>query len=338
MKIAVDVMGTDYGPAEIIKGVLEAVNEYGCEVVLVGDQEVIRRELAKEHQENNPRVSIHHASQVIEMKDHPGISVMKKKDASIVVATHLLREKECDALVSSGSTGAAVASALFGLGRIKGIERPAIATVIPSMKGATVLVDSGAKVDAKPEQLVQNAIMGSVYAELQLGIPQPRVGLLNIGEEETKGNEQCLATYPLLKKDPHIHFIGNVEGRDINAGTVDVVVCDGFVGNVVLKTMEGLAKALVQMVKETLMDSGILTKIGALLVKSALSTLGRRIDVSEYGGALLMGVKAPFIICHGNSKAKDIKSAVRVAKELTEKDVVGRIRKEIMHDEESGEL
>ena len=173
MKIAVDVMGTDYGPAEIIKGVLQAVSEYGCDVVLVGDQEVIRRELAREHQENNPRVTIHHASQVIEMQDHPGISVKKKKDASIVVATHLLHEKECDALVSSGSTGAAVASALFGLGRIRGIERPAIATVIPNVKGATVLVDSGAKVDAKPEQLVQNAIMGSIYAELQLGIPRP---------------------------------------------------------------------------------------------------------------------------------------------------------------------
>lgn len=249
MKIAVDVMGTDYGPAEIIKGVLQAVSEYGCDVVLVGDQEVIRRELAREHQENNPRVTIHHASQVIEMQDHPGISVKKKKDASIVVATHLLHEKECDALVSSGSTGAAVASALFGLGRIRGIERPAIATVIPNVKGATVLVDSGAKVDAKPEQLVQNAIMGSIYAELQLGIPQPRVGLLNIGEEETKGNEQCLATYPLLKKDPHIHFIGNVEGRDINKGTVDVVVCDGFVGNVVLKTMEGLAAAVMEILK-----------------------------------------------------------------------------------------
>lgn len=338
MKIAVDVMGTDYGPAEIIKGVLQAVNEYGCEVVLVGDQDVIRGELAKEHQENNPKVTIHHASQVIEMKDHPGISVRKKKDASIVVATRLLREKECDALISSGSTGAAVASALFGLGRIPGIERPAIATVIPSLKGATVLVDSGAVVDAKPEVLVQSAIMGSVYAELQLGLKEPRVGLLNIGEEETKGNEQCLATYPLLKKDPHVNFIGNVEGRDINKGTVDVVVCDGFVGNVVLKSMEGLAKALMQMVKETLMDSGLVTKIGALLVKSALSKLGRRIDVSEYGGALLMGVKAPFIICHGNSKAKDIKSALRVAKELTEKDVVGRIRKEIIHDEESGEL
>lgn len=338
MKIAVDVMGTDYGPAEIIKGVLQAVSEYGCDVVLVGDQEVIRRELGREHQENNPRVTIHHASQVIEMQDHPGISVKKKKDASIVVATHLLHEKECDALVSSGSTGAAVASALFGLGRIRGIERPAIATVIPNVKGATVLVDSGAKVDAKPEQLVQNAIMGSIYAELQLGIPQPRVGLLNIGEEETKGNEQCLATYPLLKKDPHIHFIGNVEGRDINKGTVDVVVCDGFVGNVVLKTMEGLAAAVMEILKKTLMESGLFAKLGALLMKPALLRMKKQMDASEYGGALLMGVRAPFIICHGSSKAKAIKNAVRVAIELTRKDVVGRIRQEIMHDEESGEL
>lgn len=338
MKIAVDVMGTDYGPAEIIKGVLQAVDEYGCDVVLVGDQEVIRQELAREHQENNPRVTIHHASQVIEMKDHPGISVKKKRDASIVVATHLLHEKECDALVSSGSTGAAVASALFGLGRIRGIERPAIATVIPNVKGATVLVDSGAKVDAKPEQLVQNAIMGSIYAELQLGIPQPRVGLLNIGEEETKGNEQCLATYPLLKQDPHIHFIGNVEGRDINKGTVDVVVCDGFVGNVVLKTMEGLASAVMEILKKTLMENGIFAKLGALLMKPALLRMKKQMDASEYGGALLMGVRAPFIICHGSSKAKAIKNAVRVAIELTQKDVVGRIRQEIMHDEESGEL
>ena len=338
MKIAVDVMGTDYGPTEIIKGVLQAVDEYGCDVVLVGDQEGIRQELAREHQENNPRVTIHHASQVIEMKDHPGISVKKKRDASIVVATHLLHEKECDALVSSGSTGAAVASALFGLGRIRGIERPAIATVIPNVKGATVLVDSGAKVDAKPEQLVQNAIMGSIYAELQLGIPQPRVGLLNIGEEETKGNEQCLATYPLLKQDPHIHFIGNVEGRDINKGTVDVVVCDGFVGNVVLKTMEGLASAVMEILKKTLMESGIFAKLGALLMKPALLRMKKQMDASEYGGALLMGVRAPFIICHGSSKAKAIKNAVRVAIELTQKDVVGRIRQEIMHDEESGEL
>ena len=338
MKIAVDVMGTDYGPGEIIKGVLQAVDEYGCDVVLVGDQDVIRQELARENQAENLHVTIHHASQVIEMKDHPGISVKKKRDASIVVATQLLHEKECDALVSSGSTGAAVASALFGLGRIRGIERPAIATVIPNVKGATVLVDSGAKVDAKPEQLVQNAIMGSIYAELQLGIPQPRVGLLNIGEEETKGNEQCLATYPLLKEEPHIHFIGNVEGRDINKGTVDVVVCDGFVGNVVLKTMEGLATAVMEILKKTLMESGIFAKLGALLMKPALLRMKKQMDASEYGGALLMGVRAPFIICHGSSKAKAIKNAVRVAIELTQKDVVGRIRQEIMHDEESGEL
>ena len=169
------------------------------------------------------------------MDEHPGIAVKTKKDASIVVATKLLRDKECDALVSSGSTGAAVAAALFGLGRIRGIERPAIATPIPSLTGTTVVLDSGAKVDAKPEHMVQSAIMGSVYAELMLKIKNPRVGLLNIGEEETKGNEQALATYPLLKAEEHINFVGNVEGRDINKGTVDVVVCDGFVGNVVLK-------------------------------------------------------------------------------------------------------
>ena len=336
MKIAVDVMGTDYGPAEIIKGVLQAVDEYGCDVVLVGDQEVIRQELAREHQENNPRVTIHHASQVIEMKDHPGISVKKKRDASIVVATHLLHEKECDALVSSGSTGAAVASALFGLGRIRGIERPAIATVIPNVKG--VLCDCGANAECTPEYLLQFAYLGSYYAQRVMGIEKPRVGLLNIGEEETKGNEQCLATYPLLKQDPHIHFIGNVEGRDINKGTVDVVVCDGFVGNVVLKTMEGLASAVMEILKKTLMESGIFAKLGALLMKPALLRMKKQMDASEYGGALLMGVRAPFIICHGSSKAKAIKNAVRVAIELTQKDVVGRIRQEIMHDEESGEL
>lgn len=246
--------------------------------------------------------------------------------------------KECDALVSSGSTGAAVASALFGLGRIKGIERPAIATVIPSLTGATVLLDSGAKVDAKPEQLVQSAIMGSVYAESQLGIKNPRVGLLNIGEEETKGNEQCLATYPLLKANPHIHFIGNVEGRDINKGTVDVVVCDGFTGNVVLKTMEGLGSAVLEIIRSAVKGSGFLSKFGALLMKPALTEVKRKMDASEYGGALLLGVRAPFIICHGSSKAKAIKNAVRVAIELTEKDIVGKIGREILRDEESGEL
>ncbi len=338
MKIAIDVMGTDYGPGEIIKGALQAVDEYGCQVVLVGKEDIVKEELAKQNHADNKLVVIQNATEVIEMSDHPGVSVKKKKDASIVVATKLLRHGDCDALVSAGSTGAAVASALFGLGRIKGIERPSIATTIPNIKGATVLLDSGAKVDAKPEQLVQGAIMGSIFAELILGINNPRVGLLNIGEEETKGNEQALATYPLLKAEQHVNFIGNVEGRDINAGTVDVVVCDGFVGNVVLKTMEGLALAIMALLKDTVYNTGVTTKLGALLMKPALAKLFKRIDAAEYGGAPLLGVEAPFIICHGSSKAKAIKNAVRVAMEMTEKNMVGRIGEAIVHDEENGGL
>jgi len=338
MKIAIDVMGTDFGPGEIIKGALQAADEYGCQVVLVGQEAVVKEELAKQGRADSKLVVIQNATEVIEMSDHPGVSVKKKKDASIVVATKLLRQGECDALVSAGSTGAAVAAALFGLGRIKGIERPSIATTIPNIKGATVLLDSGAKVDAKPEQMVQGAIMGSIFAELILGIDNPRVGLLNIGEEETKGNEQALATYPLLKAEKNINFIGNVEGRDINAGTVDVVVCDGFVGNVVLKTLEGLALAIMTLLKDTVFNTGLTTKLGALLMKPALTKLFKKIDASEYGGAPLLGVEAPFIICHGSSKAKSIKNAVRVAIEMTEKDMVGRIGKEILHDEENGGL
>jgi glycerol-3-phosphate acyltransferase PlsX len=332
MKIAVDVMGTDFGPGEIILGALQAVDEYGCEVVLVGDRMQIDKILVQNNAQNNPKVIVQHASEVIEMSEHPGISVKTKKDASIVVATGLLHKNECDALVSAGSTGAAVASALFGLGRIKGITRPSIATAIPSITGTTVLLDSGAKVDAKPEQLVQGAVMGSIYAELILGIQRPRVGLLNIGEEETKGNEQVLATYPLLKKETSINFIGNVEGRDINKGTVDVVVCDGFVGNVVLKVAEGLATAILTLMKDAVLHDGFLAKIGALLIKPALMKLKKKLDPAEYGGALLLGVKAPFIICHGSSKAKAIKNAVGVAINLTEKDVVGRIGTEILHE------
>lgn len=331
MKIAVDVMGTDFGPGEIVLGALQAVKEYGCQVVLVGDSEQINKILLEHKEQNNPDVMVHHASQVIEMVDHSSLSVKAKKDASIVVATSLLHKKECDALVSAGSTGAAVAAALLSLGRIKGVVRPSIATAIPSLTGTTVLLDSGAKVDAKPEQMVQGAIMGSVYAELILGIKNPKVGLLNIGEEETKGNEQALATYPLLKQEQAINFIGNVEGRDLNTGAVDVVVCDGFVGNVVLKVAEGLAKAIMTLLKEAILSNGLLSKIGALLIKPALRKMKKKLDPAEYGGALLLGVKAPFIICHGSSKAKAIKNAVGIAINLTEKDVVGCIGKAILH-------
>lgn len=337
MKIAVDVMGTDYGPKELVLGAVNAVKKFGCETVLVGDEKIIKELLHEYHAENEPKITIHHASEVIAMNEHPAIAVKSKKDASIVVAARLLRNKECDALVSSGSTGAAVASALFCLGRIKGIERPAIATPIPSLTGTTVVLDSGAKVDAKPEHMVQSAIMGSVYAEKMLHIANPKVGLLNIGEEETKGNEQALATYPLLKKVKQINFIGNVEGRDINKGTVDVVVCDGFVGNVVLKFAEGLASAIMQLIKEAILSGGIMAKIGGLLIKPAVKKLKKRLDPAEYGGALLLGVRAPFIICHGSSKAKAITSAIGVAMDFVENDVVNIIGQKIAEAHERNE-
>ena len=337
VKIAVDVMGTDYGPEEIILGAIQAVKQYNCEVYLVGDRTQIETVLEKHKEDKNEKIKIEHASEVIEMSDHPGLSVKAKPDASIVVATRLLHTRVCDALVSAGSTGAAVAAALFGLGRIKGIERPAIATPIPSITGTTVVLDSGAKVDAKPQHLVQNAIMGSIYAESILKIKTPRVGLLNIGEEETKGNEQALATYPLLKNEEHINFIGNVEGRDINKGTVDVVVCDGFVGNVVLKVAEGLATAIMTIMKRTIMESGIIAKFGAMLIKPALRKMKKTIDPAEYGGALLLGVKAPFIICHGSSKAKAIKNAVGVAIDFAEKDVVRHIGESIINKRKGNE-
>ena len=338
MKIAVDVMGTDYGPKELVLGAVNAVKAYDCETVLVGDEKVIKELLVKYHADKDERITVHHASEVIEMSEHPAIAVKSKKDASIVVAARLLRNKECDALVSSGSTGAAVAAALFGVGRIKGVERPAIATPIPSLTGTTVVLDSGAKVDAKPEHMKQSAIMGTVYAEKILKISAPRVGLLNIGEEETKGNEVALATYPLLKKERTIKFIGNVEGRDINKGTVDVVVCDGFVGNVVLKFGEGLAKAIMTMVKEAILKGGILAKLGGLLIKPALKCLKKRLDPAEYGGALLLGIRAPFIICHGSYKAKAITNAIRVAMDFAEQDVVSIIAQRIAESKRNEEL
>lgn len=329
MRIALDVMGTDYGPGELVLGAVMAVREYNCEVVLVGDEPTIRDLLKTYGADKDARLLVQHASEVIGMHEHPGIAVKTKKDASIVVATDLLRNKQCDALVSSGSTGAAVAAALFHLGRIKGVGRPAIATPIPSLTGTTVLLDSGAKVDAKPEHMVQSAIMGSIYAELMLGIENPRVGLLNIGEEETKGNELTLATYPLLKAETLINFIGNVEGRDVNKGTVDVVVCDGFVGNVVLKFAEGLATAIMTMVRDAILREGILAKVGGLLIKPALRKLKEKLDPEAYGGALLLGVRAPFFICHGSSKAKAIKNAIRAAIDGIKQDICARIEEDI---------
>lgn len=335
MKIAVDAMGGDFAPEQVVLGAMDAVKEYDCEIVLVGDEIKIKEALARHGGGAEPKLSVFHAADVIEMGEHPGAAVRRKKDSSIVVATRLVKEGACDAVLSAGSTGAAVAAALFGLGRIKGIDRPTIATPMPSVSGVTLLLDSGANVDSKPQNLLQSAIMGSIYSEYVFGIDKPRVGLLNIGEEETKGNEQALSTYPLLKESKTIHFIGNAEGRDIPKGTVDVVVCDGFVGNVVLKFGEGLAKAFIGLIKDAIKNSGIFAKLGAFLLAPTLKKLGKRVDYAEYGGAPLLGVDGCFIICHGSSNAKAIKSAIGVANDYVGKNVLQHIRENIEKEEDA---
>lgn len=334
MKIAVDAMGGDYAPEEVVLGAIEAVKAYKYDVVLVGDEKKIRKVMAEHGSEESERLTIVHAAEVIEMDEHPAQAIRKKRDASIVVATRLVKEGVCDAVVAPGSTGAAVTAALLGLGRIKGIERPCIATPIPSKKGVSVLLDSGANSDSKPKHLVQAAIMGTHYAKYIFNIESPKIGLLNIGAEASKGNELSQTTYPMLEATKTISFYGNIEGRDITEGIVDVVVCDGFVGNVILKFGEGIALFIMQLVKDSIRKGGILAKLGAMAVMPAFKHLKKRLDFTEYGGAPLLGVDGSFIICHGSSKAKTIRHAVRVAGELVEEDVVGHIRSSI---EEEGQ-
>lgn len=336
MKVAVDVMGTDYGPSEIITGALYAIDRFSCEIVLVGDQVQIEEVLQKQKLKDDKRskITICHASEVIDMHEHASVSVRKKKDASVVLATKLVKDGECQAIISPGSTGAAVAAALFGLGRIPGIERPTIATPIPNKIGTTVVIDSGANVDSKPQHMVQAAIMGSLYAKHIFKIDNPRVGLLNIGEEESKGNEQALATYPLLKETRCINFIGNAEGRDVTNGKVDVIVCDGFVGNVILKFAEGLAVVIMKLLKDAIKDSGFIAKIAATFLLPALSGLRKKIDAAEYGGAPLLGVNGTFIICHGSSKARAICNAIGVAINFHDNNLLEHIAEAIKEEGE----
>lgn len=333
MKIAVDAMGGDFAPEQIVFGAVRAAKKYRCDIVLVGDEPKIREVLRHESGWEKLGITIHHTTQVIGMDEHPADAVRTKKDASVVVATRLVKDGECDAVLSAGSTGAAVTAAQLILRRIKGIGRPTIATPMPTPKGVTLLLDSGANVDSKPEHLVQSGMMGSIYAEYVFGVKRPRVGLLNIGEEETKGNEQAKATYALLKGMHTIHFCGNAEGRDVPKGNFDVVICDGFVGNVVLKFAEGLAKTILRLIKEAIKDGGILAKLGAFLLLPTLKKLAKRLDVTEYGGAPLLGVNGCCIISHGSSNAKSICSAIGVANDYVNGDVMAHIRDTLMKEE-----
>lgn len=325
MRIAVDAMGGDYAPGEIVRGALQAVAAYGVEVILVGDEKQVLPELGNQTPDGLIRVV--HAPEVIAMKEHPAVAVRQKKNSSIVRATKLVKEGEADAVVSAGSTGASMASALLSLGRIKGVDRPAIAIVLPTGNGFTVLLDIGANVDCKPHNLFQFGMMGHLYAKKILGVARPKIGILSNGEEETKGNEVTLAAHSLLKK-AGLNFYGNVEGRDIFPGAVDVVVCDGFVGNIVLKVGEGLAEALFKIMKEEIAKS-TLAKIGIVLAGAALKGFQKRIEYTEYGGAPLLGVNGVSVICHGRSTAKAIKNAIRVAVESVNNCLVDAIRDSI---------
>lgn len=328
--VSLDAMGGDHAPREIVRGAVEAIKSYPVKVLLVGPLErlqaeldAVYKELPLTREEREQQLELVFADQVIEMGEEPALALRRKKNASIAVATRLVREGRAAAVVSAGSTGAQMASAVLYLGRLPGVERPAIATVLPGPRGPRVLLDAGANVDCRPKHLEQFALMGSVYAASQLKISRPRVGLLNVGEEAAKGNELTKSAYQLLKSAP-LNFVGNIEGREVLGGEVDVIVCDGFIGNVVLKLTEGLAKTLMEMIKEEL-GSSFRTRLGALLALPGFKALRSRLDYSEYGGAPLLGVKGLSIICHGSSRSRAIRHAIRVAVESAAGDLVGKL-------------
>jgi len=310
----------------VVEGGVMAAREYGIEVVLVGPQEVVEAELAK-HDTAGLSLPVVHASQVIEMTDEPSMAARQKKDSSMVVGMNLVKNGEADAFTTAGNSGGALAAALFHLGRIKGIKRPALSTIFPTRKGFCFISDIGANTDCKPVYLLQFGIMGSVYAERVLGISKPRVGIVSTGEEEGKGSILVKEAFELLKKS-HLHFIGNVEGKDIPAGLADVVVTDGFSGNVVIKLSEGVASMLMGVMEEEIKKRPV-SVFGALLAKSALREVKSRLDYSEYGGAPLLGVDGVVIVGHGRSNAKAIKNMVRVGKEAVEKGMLAAIKEGI---------
>ncbi len=326
MKLALDAMGGDNAPAEIVKGAVDAVKKYSCEIVLVGNENKILEVLREFPDWQNFPLTIKHTEEVIEMNEHPADAVRNKKNSSIVVATQMVKSGECDAVISAGSTGAAVAAAQLILKRIKGIDRAAIATPIPTPQGVSLLLDSGANVDSKPKHLIQSGIMGALYCEHVLGKKNPKVGLLNIGEEETKGNEQAKETFQLFKNMTTINFYGNAEGRDIPTGKFDVIVCDGFVGNIVLKLAEGLATTIFKLIKEAIDAGSVGAKLGAVLLMPTLKELAKKLDASEYGGAPLLGVDGCCIISHGSSDARAIFNAIGLANNYVNNNVLEHIK------------
>lgn len=332
VKVAVDAMGGDNAPKEIVKGAVEAINESGkVKVYLVGMQDVLEKELSG-YTYQKEQMEIVPATEIIETAEPPVMAIRKKKDSSLVKALNLVKDGTCDAYVSAGSTGATLVGGQVIVGRIKGVERPPLAPLIPTATGCSLLIDCGANVDARPSHLVQFAKIGSVYMENVMGVKNPRVGIVNIGAEEEKGNALVKETFPLLKNCPDINFVGSVEARDIPAGAVDVVVCEAFVGNVILKTYEGVGATLITKVKEGMMTS-LRSKIGALLVKPALKQTLKAFDLEQYGGAPLLGLKGLVVKTHGSSKAIEIKNSILQCITFKEQKINEKIKEMILTEE-----
>jgi glycerol-3-phosphate acyltransferase PlsX len=326
--VAVDAMGGDNAPRTEVAGAIEAVKSYDVKVALVGREDVVREELRRQAGSAHLPIAVVHASEVITMHDAAAKSLRNKKDSSIRVASRLVHEGRAQGVVSAGNTGAVMATAKIVQGMVPGVDRPALASAMPTKSGRfAVLMDVGANVDCTPKMMVQFALMGEIYSRLIMHVENPRVGLLSIGEEEHKGNELTRAAFPLLKGLP-INFLGNVEGRDVFSGEADVIVCDGFVGNVVLKVSEGLADSIRSMLRESL-SATPMRKLGYLLSKSAYDEFKKRVDYSETGGAPLLGVKGVCIICHGSSNVNAIKNAIRIAAEYAAAGVNNQIEEEL---------
>ncbi|MBQ2936983.1 MAG: phosphate acyltransferase PlsX [Lachnospiraceae bacterium] len=332
VKVAVDAMGGDNAPTEIVKGAIAAVNENtNVKVFLVGQEEIVRKELSA-YTYNNEQVEVVNATEVIETAEPPVMAIRRKKDSSIVKAMNLVKEGICDAYVSAGSTGATLVGGQVIVGRIKGVERPPLAPLIPTEKGCALLIDCGANVDARPSHLIQFAKMGSVYMEHVVGIKNPRVAIVNNGAEEEKGNALVKETFPLLKNCPDINFIGSIEARDIPTGYADVIVCEAFVGNVILKLYEGVGGTLIKMVKQGMMTS-LRSKIGALLVKPALKETLKAFDLEQYGGAPMLGLNGLVVKTHGSSKSVEIKNSILQCITFTEQNINEKIKEKITMEE-----
>lgn len=332
-KVAVDAMGGDNAPVEIIKGAIEAVNDNSkIKVYLTGKQDVIEKELAQ-YTYNKEQIEVVNATEIIETAEPPVMAIRKKKDSSIVVALNLVKDGVCDAFVSAGSSGAVLVGGQLIVGRIKGIERPPLAPLIPTETGCSLLIDCGANVDARPSHLVQFAKMGSVYMENVMGVPNPKVAIVNIGAEEEKGNALVKETFPLLKNCPEINFIGSIEARDIPTGYADVIVCEAFAGNIILKMYEGVGATLIKKVKAGMMTS-LRSKIGALLVKPALKETLKGFSLEEHGGAPLLGLNGLVVKTHGSSKAIEIRNSILQCMTFKEQKINEKIKEKVILKDE----